>query len=509
MLTHNSVGRPSHNQELSLTACSLELLLVGACSMPVHAILSNVPGFNQKLSVTAPFALRPSRACACAIARQQQRPTRQSLLQRQTALPQSSCALPPVHVCCSGCCLHAPACMCGGAPRQVHSCPAFIAAGTPPLSHEAISVLAFQVSASVQSALSAAAAAAAAGASALQRSAFLVAQQTAFTGCCQLVFELVAHNKAPQHQPLQHHTAAAVAEAAASESPTAADLWQQLAALQLPGGLRVLQVQVEEQQLHLAAPSPEAGAAVGAAQVASHPHGNVALIPATICLPSTSGSKVPAVATELHVSKDAVGQLLQHSPGGLRVVVAAQPSGTLLLDNAQQQQAAALGTSSEAAAADGDADVLLQLELDAPAVAAAVAAMTAAAGAALVCSVAVLSAADDAGNELEAASEVVDFGRTAPGVMLLPLLLLPEPAHQEMLQLLAAAGKQHGMSSKQAYSWLLPLLQDFALLLQWEQQGLQLKVQQELYASVSVFFAANGMVECRKLLWWHGQQQQQ
>lgn len=351
------------------------------------------------------------------------------------------------------------------------------------------------------------------------------------TGRCQLLFKLVAqHNNTPQQQRQQQQplpacsaaaAVAAVAGAAAGASRTAAELWQQLAALQLPEGVRVLQVQVEEQQQpHLAASSP------AAQEAASHTHCSVALVPATISLPNSGGDEAPAtLTTELCISNSTVRQLLQHSAGYFRVVVAAQPSGTLLLDSAhhQQQQAAAPGTAARTGSADEDGDVLLQLELDTATVAAAAQSIAMAAGAALVCTVAVLPAIDGAGSESpradcqgEAAAAAVAMaaaqsGRTAAAadVMLLPLLLLPGSAHEEVQQLLTAAGQQYGMSSKQAYAWLLPLLQDFALLLQWKQQRLQLQVQEALCTSVSGFFAANGMVECRKLLGWHGQQQQQ
>lgn len=301
---------------------------------------------------------------------------------------------------------------------------------------------------------------------------------------------------------------------------------------------------------------------VAAAAAAAHGRQNSAGSSGSTGEPSTSGgssgrqqgvgsrreSASAAIEAELLLPKGAVQHMLQQGHRQVRCVVALQPEGAVLLDQAwplsQEPAAAAEGVrasaDSAAATAAEQQDMRLQLKFTCDA---AVQQGTGSSRQFRVLSVVVL-AKDGKGKDKKpqeaaanasvsssrsskdgslgfAEAAAVVSGAAVPGVIAhLPLLLLPGGAAAEMQGVVEAA-VSFGMARTQAnQQLLLRLVQDWALLVLLSdssssnnsssgssdstigramQPPLQ-HMQQSLYDSLSAYFMQHKMEQCRKLL---------
>jgi hypothetical protein len=222
----------------------------------------------------------------------------------------------------------------------------------------------------------------------------------------------------------------------------------------------------------------------------------------------------PVACPELVIHSNTVQQLLAAGSTSLRVVVAAQPSGVLLLDRHWELPQAV---------AAGDGSMRLQLPLDGELMRQEV--KEGSLSEVLVLSVVVLaggnstttttttsSATAKAGAAPSTSRSSSEAGGKEASLVLasIPLLVLPPGACQEIEEVFEAA-LDAGMMRDEAYRLLLPLLQDWVALLLWQGPGggagltaADLETcyqgQQAAVAALSEYFTRFGMVECHRLL---------
>lgn len=271
--------------------------------------------------------------------------------------------------------------------------------------------------------------------------------------------------------------------------------------------------------------------------------------------------KGAAAVAELCVAGSVVEQLVWAGYSTLRVVVSLQPQGVQLLDNTWDLPSASSPPAAPASSASAGQDMHLQLllpgaaltsedyrrhgapyddtehqvlsvvvlargrrstgsqDLIAPAVAADSAKTAETAGAAGLPGG---SPRPPSTPPLAAAALVAAAAaaRASTVIARLPLLVLAKDVQQELQQLLEAA-MSDGLTYQEAYEDLLPLLQDWALLLQLlgrtdaaalllQQPGdAVIGVHDAVFAAVAACFAEHGMKESLKLLLLLQEQQQQ